>query len=71
MFLNQIVFDNLSMISEAVANDVSLCEYPMISGDGICDDEANIHTCDFDDGDCCGEDIRFDRCLQCMCLGNI
>ena len=46
----------------------SLCEYQEIAGDGICDDESNIYACGFDRGDCCGNDVIIDKCLQCMCF---
>jgi hypothetical protein len=37
-------------------------------GDGVCDDENNHGGCDFDGGDCCGEDADTDLCTLCQCL---
>merc|ERR1712172_361934 len=37
-------------------------------GDGVCDDENNHGGCDFDGGDCCGEDVDTDLCTICQCL---
>ena len=56
------------------------CDYPLLAGDGFCDDEANTHLCDFDDGDCCEFSAQFVNgtssqfvntlnCLHCMCFG--
>ena len=46
------------------------CKFEDIAGDGLCDDEANIFSCNFDDGDCCGDfDITISNCIQCKCFG--
>ena len=37
-------------------------------GDGYCDDDANNLECNFDGGDCCGDDAITDYCLECQCL---
>ena len=34
----------------------------------MCDDENNHGGCDFDGGDCCGEDVDADLCTLCQCL---
>ena len=39
-------------------------------GDGYCDDDNNIEGCQFDGGDCCGEDVFTDYCWQCICYEN-
>ena len=36
-------------------------------GDGICDDENNNESCQFDGGDCCGPDVVTDFCVECIC----
>ncbi len=36
--------------------------------DDWCDDEVNIEECNFDGGDCCGEDVQTDFCDICACL---
>ena len=59
-------------LSARIESDIGDCDYPLISGDGFCDDEANNHQCDFDDGDCCGTTtfkVNTQNCLQCMCFG--
>ena len=38
--------------------------------DGQCDDINNKELCDFDGGDCCGEDTVNQYCYNCSCLGN-
>ena len=35
--------------------------------DGYCHDETNIPECNFDWGDCCGECINTDHCVECVC----
>ena len=40
-----------------------------IIGDGYCHDEANHDTCNFDEGDCCGNCKLTDFCSICECLG--
>ena len=37
-------------------------------GDGLCDDFNNNPGCDFDGGDCCGDDVVTDYCAKCECL---
>ena len=43
------------------------CDYPDIQ-DGTCDDENNNANCDYDGGDCCGDNVDTSRCTQCQCL---
>ena len=50
-------------------DDSQYCEFEDIAGDGFCDDEANIYSCNFDDGDCCGDVSDSSNCLQCKCWG--
>ena len=57
-------------LSARIESDIGDCDYPLISGDGFCDDEANIFWCNFDDGDCCGNSVDIGNCLQCTCFGN-
>ena len=35
------------------------CSIPSLVGDGICDDLANFPVCNYDNGDCCGEDLSY------------
>ena len=37
-------------------------------GDGVCDDENNHGGCNFDGGDCCGDDVETAFCIECACL---
>ena len=36
-------------------------------GNGYCNDEANIATCNYDGGDCCGVCGIKDYCVECLC----
>ena len=36
-------------------------------GDGYCDDYCNYADCNFDDGDCCGDDVNTLVCDECLC----
>ena len=36
-------------------------------GDGLCDDATNVQECDFDGGDCCGNDVSTELCEICTC----
>ena len=42
--------------------------YPVFKGNGKCDDENNIPECDWDGGDCCGDNVRTQYCKECLCL---
>ena len=35
-------------------------------GDGYCDDYCNYADCNFDDGDCCGDDVNTLVCDECL-----
>ena len=37
-------------------------------GDGECDDTNNNCGCDWDGGDCCGNNVNSTYCSQCACL---
>ena len=37
-------------------------------GDGYCDDCNNFAAYNYDDGDCCGENVNIDYCNGCQCL---
>ena len=36
--------------------------------DGICDDANNIEECQWDGGDCCGDNVVTSDCSVCACL---
>merc|ERR1712146_457582 len=40
----------------------------MGAGDGFCDDANNNCNCDWDAGDCCGFDNKYNYCTYCLCL---
>ena len=44
------------------------CAYPGYKGDNYCDDENNNANCDYDGGDCCGDNVDTSYCTQCLCL---
>ena len=70
--LSGLVFKDWVYVPDRVESEIEDCDYPLIAGDGFCDDEANNHECDFDDGDCCGTSdftVNTNNCLQCMCFG--
>ena len=44
------------------------CDSPIWQGDNSCDDENNNANCNYDGGDCCGENVDTSWCTQCQCL---
>ena len=36
--------------------------------DGVCDDANNIEICQWDGGDCCGDNVITTNCSVCACL---
>ena len=54
--------------SECICYDDLPCDAPIeLIGNGFCDDETNNQKCEFDGGDCCGDCIKTDYCLNCVC----
>jgi len=43
------------------------CAHSAWTGDGYCDDGNNNCGCDWDQGDCCGEDKKYTQCTECKC----
>ena len=41
------------------------------NGDGWCDDALNTAECHFDSGDCCGDVVHTDYCVDCLCLETV
>ena len=39
-------------------------------GDGHCDDSTNNIGCNFDGGDCCGDSVDTQYCIECICYEN-
>merc|ERR1719479_509351 len=44
------------------------CGSPQWKGDNYCDDDNNNCGCDFDGGDCCGNNVNTQYCSVCECL---
>ena len=44
------------------------CGGPDYKGDGACDDNNNNCGCEWDGGDCCGENVDTTYCSVCECL---
>ena len=44
------------------------CENLGWKGDGFCDDVNNNCGCDWDGGDCCGNNVNTYYCTKCDCL---
>ena len=44
-------------------------KFPQWKGDKWCDDDNNNCGCQWDGGDCCGEDNKYDSnyCTECAC----
>ena len=40
-------------------------------GDGYCDDRNNNEGCHFDQGDCCGNDLNTNYCIECICFEDL
>ena len=41
---------------------------PHWKGDNYCDDENNHPGCEYDGGDCCGDNVDKTYCTKCECL---
>ena len=44
------------------------CPNPEWKGDGFCDDGNNNAVCNYDGGDCCGDNVNMNYCSECQCL---
>ena len=46
-----------------------MCTQEIVVGNGICEDTANVASCDYDGGDCCLEKIIIGTyaCKDCIC----
>merc|ERR1712210_332884 len=43
------------------------CGLAQFKGDGNCDDENNNCGCEYDGGDCCGNNVKKTYCKECKC----
>ena len=55
-------------LKESTTSPPSSCKHPNWKGDNYCDDENNNEGCEWDGGDCCGDDVRTNYCSKCQCL---
>ena len=46
----------------------STCANHFLKGDNYCHDENNNCGCEWDGGDCCGENVNTQFCSACECL---
>ena len=54
-------------IQKKINSMILACDLPSYIGDGFCDDETNNEECEWDGGDCCGNDTKTDYCTNCKC----
>ena len=45
----------------------AVCADPSRIGNGFCDDATNNEVCEWDGGDCCGDNVNTDYCIACEC----
>ena len=60
-------FDEL-VISEGGIGNRYGCDNQDWVGDGYCDDIVNNPECNYDDGDCCGDNANVQYCIECKCF---
>ena len=41
---------------------------PQYKGNGYCNDENNFAACEYDGGDCCGDEVKTKWCNDCLCV---
>ena len=74
LFHFKIVYNSFFLFEQGSCDDIppppdsSGCEFPYYFSDGICDDENNNEACDYDGGDCCGDNVDTTFCSECQCL---
>ena len=44
------------------------CSHQSWVGDDYCDDVNNHQYCNYDGGDCCGDNVDTEYCDECLCL---
>ena len=57
----------LSCSATPAPSPPSNCVSSAYKGDSYCDDANNNEGCDYDGGDCCGENVKTDFCSACEC----
>lgn len=63
--LSYIIIPQISIISIA---GYFIFVFLTLIGDGYCDDDNNNDGCDYDGGDCCGDNVNTQYCTACQCL---
>ena len=63
-----IICNNMTTPTAITNTTIFGCVIPEWQGDGYCDDENNNADCNYDGGDCCGNNVNTDYCTQCQCL---
>ena len=59
----------ISTITQSTPSTMSCdSDYAHYISDNYCDDESNNEVCDWDGGDCCGDNVYTDYCDDCECL---
>ena len=56
------------MMTTTTIKPTGCSNYYYWAGDGYCDDITNDEECEWDGGDCCGENVNTDYCIECECL---
>ena len=56
-------------LNRSKENLLENCFNPFWAGDGWCDDGLNTPECNYDNGDCCGDDVLTSSyyCVECEC----
>merc|ERR1712045_423016 len=57
-----------STAAPTTTEEPTACEFPQWVGDNFCDDGNNTPGCDYDGGDCCGDDVNTTYCSLCECM---
>ena len=55
----------------ACCTNQKVCQKNSWIGDSFCDDITNNEECEWDGGDCCGDNVNTDYCTLCLCLDTI
>ena len=63
------IFNTKNGSSKTIQKGLSPC-LKSLENDGYCDDVNNFAACNYDGGDCCGENVDTTFCHLCNCIGN-
>ena len=62
------ISNNIGVYNTTTSTSSNECPYPEFVGDNYCDDPNNNEECDWDGGDCCGNNVNSNFCSVCECL---